>query len=554
VCSAIPFNNKEILSSLDLAGAAKQKVMRSIRPARGQSLTLGENEEQKSQQHFFISCKKLRIETNTCFYGCFYLGPFDPGQSLTIANALRRTLLSELKGIAITSVEIEGAFHEYSILPGIQDSVLDILLNLKEVVLKKKSIGFSEKNLPINIFKTQVGYLRARGPGIIKAADLKLPPFLQCINPEQYIATLSDDGSLNLKFLINEGKNYHLQTPTKNLNSTTSSSISYSNPLLIDAVFMPVLKVSYIIESNEQANDFLGVNIQGPGNARPSLASPNDRGPYINNSPSSIRSSEVIKTESPLAFTTKTKGSQFNVFATQGKVNTRVNLPLVKTKTSLVKLTRNLKGLDPNTQQNLSLFHPVIKAFRRSLRFTKQQSGFFVQTKTQKKKNELTKPINCPPSSNLPLRYKHPLASTVGPLQGVYRGDRGIKPPIKKVTLTRFNKGLFSRTQQDLNFWIPKECVPIKIKEQSKRGFKIDNVKTAQSKIDLKHNLILEIWTNGSLHPRDALYQSIKNLLSVFSKLKQIKFLGSIYKSEKNYKKFLELFVKKWKNQVTITT
>ena len=86
---------------------------------------------------FLISCEESRIENNKSFYGRFYLGPFDSSQSVTIANTLRRTLLSELYGLAIVSVEIEGANHEYSSLPGVKDSVLDILLNLKEIVLKK---------------------------------------------------------------------------------------------------------------------------------------------------------------------------------------------------------------------------------------------------------------------------------------------------------------------------------------------------------------------------------------------------------------------------------
>ena len=78
---------------------------------------------------FFITCKESRIENNRSFYGCFYLGPFEPGQSITVANALRRTLLSQITGIAIVSVNITNVLHEYSTLPGVKDPVLDILLN-----------------------------------------------------------------------------------------------------------------------------------------------------------------------------------------------------------------------------------------------------------------------------------------------------------------------------------------------------------------------------------------------------------------------------------------
>ena len=143
---------------------------------------------------FFISCKESRIENNRSFYGCFQLGPFEPSQSITIANALRRTLLSELYGLSIVSIEIEGATHEYSNLQGVKDSVLDILLNIKEIVLKKtiNTIGI----------KPQIGYLKVRGPGLVRASNLILPPLIQCVDPDQYIATLTNDGFLNMKFVI----------------------------------------------------------------------------------------------------------------------------------------------------------------------------------------------------------------------------------------------------------------------------------------------------------------------------------------------------------------
>ena len=166
---------------------------------------------------FFISCKESKIENNRSFYGCFNLGPFEPSQSITIANALRRTLLSELYGLSIISVEIEGATHEYSNLSGVKDSVLDILLNLKEIVLKKSinplslrkrwnfgSIGHEQGAL----YSPQIGYLKARGPGVVRASNMRLPPFLQCVDPDQYIATLAEDGFLNMRFIIQYGNKW----------------------------------------------------------------------------------------------------------------------------------------------------------------------------------------------------------------------------------------------------------------------------------------------------------------------------------------------------------
>lgn len=168
---------------------------------------------------FIISCKESRIENNRSFYGCFYLGPFEPSQSITIANTLRRTLLSEIYGLAIVSVEIEGASHEYSSLPGIHESVLDILLNIKEIVLKKT----------IKNFSPQIGYLRTRGPGVVTASHLRLPPFIQCVDPDQYIATLSHNGFLNIKFIIQYGNKWLMAGTNRDLSINPLSHISNTN-------------------------------------------------------------------------------------------------------------------------------------------------------------------------------------------------------------------------------------------------------------------------------------------------------------------------------------
>jgi DNA-directed RNA polymerase subunit alpha len=197
-------------------------------------------------ENLTLSCIESRVEDNRSFYGRFQLGPFDVGQGLTVANAIRRTLLSELPGLAIIAVEIEGAHHEYSTLPGVRESVLDILLNLKQIVLTSS----------FKIQEPQFGYLQFQGPGIVKAGDLKLPLSIQCVDPEQYIATLSYNGFLNIKFFICQGKNYlsfsnlsaEFQKPAlSKLNKY--QLMKKSNLLTIDAVFMSIDKVNYILEN-----------------------------------------------------------------------------------------------------------------------------------------------------------------------------------------------------------------------------------------------------------------------------------------------------------------
>ena len=148
-----------------------------------------------------LTCIESKVESNRSLYGRYQLGPFQLGQGLTVANGLRRSILSELTGIGIVAVEIKEAIHEYSTLKGIQESVFDILLNLKEIGIKSQ--------LPLN--SPQIGFLQKSGPTVVRACDLKLPPSIQIVDPQQYIATISRDGSLRLKILIWQGKNDSIQ-------------------------------------------------------------------------------------------------------------------------------------------------------------------------------------------------------------------------------------------------------------------------------------------------------------------------------------------------------
>jgi len=222
-------------------------------------------------QDFFLGCKECVLENPRSFYGSFTLGPFKNSQSLTIANALRRTLLTEISNIAITHVEIDGVVHEYSTIEGVRESVLDILLNFKQIVLKT--------SFPLP--KPLYGYLNVRGPGIVRVADLKLPPSIQYVDPDQYIATLNENGRLSLKFTLSDFCNSlikktentdakpsfaELSFPEKIQSNSTSiskreiqksrESEKRKNSLWVDPNFNPVLKVNYLIENLEPIGRF----------------------------------------------------------------------------------------------------------------------------------------------------------------------------------------------------------------------------------------------------------------------------------------------------------
>jgi len=152
---------------------------------------------------FVLSCIESKKLEATQLYGCFVLGNFPKGQALTLANGLRRSLLSQVMGTAICFVEIKGASHEYQSLKGVHECVLDILLNLRQLVFKSS----------IQCFPTQLAYLHVKGPGVARARDLKTPSFISIVDPNQPIATLSTNGQLHLKVLINCGKAFLNQTP-----------------------------------------------------------------------------------------------------------------------------------------------------------------------------------------------------------------------------------------------------------------------------------------------------------------------------------------------------
>jgi DNA-directed RNA polymerase alpha subunit len=195
-----------------------------------------------------VSCRESVMENRRSFYGRFYIGPLEIGQGITLANALRRILLSELTGLAITSVEIEGISHEYSSISGVRESVLDILLNLKQIVLKSK----------IALKRPQIAYIHCKGPGVLRAADIVLPSFIQCVDPEQYIATLSYNGSLKIKLIIRRGKTYLVQKPLSNNISFLSESnlnkkiIYPSSTVQLDLSKISAKNVKQLIKGKDQ--------------------------------------------------------------------------------------------------------------------------------------------------------------------------------------------------------------------------------------------------------------------------------------------------------------
>lgn len=168
-------------------------------------------------------CVSSRVENSGQLYGCFKIGPFFGHQSLTFANALRRTLLADRNRCTFDAIQIYGVEHEFSSLIGVRESVIDILLNLEKL------------NFQITrpITKPQVAFLNFCGPGILRAQHLHLPSSLKCIVPDQYIATLEINGRLTVKLFFSPNWDkfqYNIQNSLWNQNSYYQTENKIQHP------------------------------------------------------------------------------------------------------------------------------------------------------------------------------------------------------------------------------------------------------------------------------------------------------------------------------------
>jgi DNA-directed RNA polymerase subunit alpha len=178
-------------------------------------------------------------ETLTEFYGKFTCEPLERGYGITLGNSLRRVLLSSLQGAAITAVRIEGALHEFTTVNDVVEDVTDIILNLKEVVLRAASA------------KTYTVRLDKEGPGPVYARDIQLVDGLQVLNPDHLIATLDKKGPIQMELTVNVGRGY---VPAER-NKTPTMPIG---TVPIDALYSPIRKVNYQVTNARvgQQTDF----------------------------------------------------------------------------------------------------------------------------------------------------------------------------------------------------------------------------------------------------------------------------------------------------------
>ncbi len=175
-----------------------------------------------------IKPEKLDV-TTTSTYGKFVCEPLERGYGITIGNSLRRIILSSIYGAAIVSVKIDGALHEYSVIPDVREDVSEIILNLKELKLK------------VDDPDDKILTLSAKGECEVTGADIVSPDGrVEVLNPDQHIATLSKKGELNMTMVVKTGKVYALASANKNDDAPIGT-------IPIDSVFSPIKRVKYVV-------------------------------------------------------------------------------------------------------------------------------------------------------------------------------------------------------------------------------------------------------------------------------------------------------------------
>jgi DNA-directed RNA polymerase subunit alpha len=192
----------------------------------------------------------------------FAIGPLDPGFGHTLGNSLRRTLLSSIPGAAVTQVRFDEALHEFSTLPGVKEDVTDIILNLKDLLVRV----YSDEPVVLRFDK--------RGPGDATAADLQATADVEVLNPDLPIASLNAKGRLALDVTVERGRGY--VSADRNKRSSTIGVIP------VDSIFSPVRRVTFEVEPVrvEQSTDFdrlvLDIETDGSITPREALSSAGD--------------------------------------------------------------------------------------------------------------------------------------------------------------------------------------------------------------------------------------------------------------------------------------
>jgi DNA-directed RNA polymerase subunit alpha len=191
-------------------------------------------------------------------YGEFLVEPLERGYGITLGNSLRRIMLSSLPGAAVTKVKIDGVLHEFSVIQGVKEDVVQLILNLKKLAIKFLGEG-----------DVATAYIRANGECEIKASDIEISSDIEIVNKDLHIASLSEDGELNMELTIAKGRGYSPADKNKDAKDPIGT-------LPVDSIFTPVKKVNFTAEKTRVGNisdlDKLNIKIWTNGTISPKAA------------------------------------------------------------------------------------------------------------------------------------------------------------------------------------------------------------------------------------------------------------------------------------------
>lgn len=194
-------------------------------------------------------------------YGKFVIEPLERGYGITLGNALRRIMLSSLPGVAVSSVKIEGALHEFTCLPGVKEDITEIIMNIKSLAIKDNG----------DLREDKTAYIEYEGEGVITAADIQTSSDIEIVNPEQVIATLSGgpDSKLYMELTISHGHGY--VSSEKNKSDDLPIGV-----IAIDSIYTPIERVNMHVENTRIGNitdyDKLTIDVYTNGTLEPSEA------------------------------------------------------------------------------------------------------------------------------------------------------------------------------------------------------------------------------------------------------------------------------------------
>lgn len=205
----------------------------------------------------------LKVQSESSNQSKIILEPLERGYGHTLGNALRRILLSSMPGWAVTEVTIDGVLHEYSTIEGVQEDVVDLLLNLKQIAIK--IVSGNEALLTLN----------AVGPCVVRAGDIQLGLGQEIVNPNLVIATLNEYGKLNMTLKVERGIGFHSTDTSTGVFEDELKQKSVGK-LKVDNSFSPVVKVAYYVDSARVENrtdlDKLTIDLQTNGTLEPEEA------------------------------------------------------------------------------------------------------------------------------------------------------------------------------------------------------------------------------------------------------------------------------------------